>query len=136
MVDTRWKSTDPVMATYLTERLKTLPSEVIFVDQPMPLQDDVAAVINAPTGCRREQIVIASEPHLAQKRYTVRKEYFEHPNFSNLDRAGLILHELLYRLTSSNGAKTSQGARYINAVLFADKQNETLTPLKHYFEVI
>ena len=136
VVDTRWKSIDPVMATYLTERLKSLPSEVIFVDQPMPLQDDVAAVINAPTGCRREQIVIASEPHLAQKRYTVRKEYFEHPNFSNLDRAGLLLHELLYRLTSSNGAKTSRGVRYINAVLFADQQSETLTPLKHYFEVM
>lgn len=136
MVDTRWKSTDPVMATYLTERLKSLPSEVIFVDQPMPLQDDVAAVINAPTGCRREQIAIASEPYLAQRRYTVRKNYFEHPNFSNLDRAGLILHELLYRLTSSNGAKTSRGVRYINAVLFADQQSETLAPLKHYFEVM
>lgn len=137
LIDTRWKTIDPVMATYLSLRLQEFEKDALFVDQPMPLQDDVAAVIAAPAGCRREQIVIAREPDLNESaRYTVRKAYFDHASFSNLDRAGLILHELLYRLTSVNGAKTSSGVRYMNSLFFANKHSETLVPLKHYFDVM
>jgi len=135
VVDTRWQSIDPVMARNLTERLNSLPYEVHFNNNDMMLQDDPAAEIDIPAGCRREQIMTTSE-YLSERIYTVRKRFLEHRKFSNLDRAGLILHELLYDMTRKNGATTSRGARYINSVIFADKQNETLMPQEHYLEVM
>ena len=135
VVDNRWKSIDPVMATHLKKRLREFRSDVIFDDVSMELDNELEAVIAPPTGCLREQIVTARN-YFGLRSYTIRKDYFNHPKFSNLDRAGLILEELLFDITRDNGAKTSQGARYINSVFFADKQNETLMPQEHYLEVM
>jgi len=96
--------------------------------------------ITPPSGCRQIQLAVQIPPKFrGDKRYTIRKDLFEHEKFANTSRAGLIFHELLYRLTSLAGAQDSRSARLLTSIFFSGNQQE-LTGGKgsnsNYFEYL
>ena len=136
LVKQRWSVIDPVMAKYLEERLDAFSTETQFIDKPMSRVYDLESLLAPPNGCLIGQVAIQRKQEKpGDKRYYIQRSLFEHTNFSNLDRAGLIIHELMYRLTSLRGASNSNGARYMTSVFFAGKHTEFLTPRRRYFEV-
>lgn len=54
------------------------------------------------------------------RRFYISKDLYEDPATNNDTRAGLILHEALYRYAIVNGAKNSDGVRYFNFTLATD----------------
>lgn len=87
-----------------------------------------------PVGCKVEQIAIQRIPQYPnEKRYTINKDLWD--QLPNTDRAGLIVHEIIYR--SSVDTKTevnSIPARYFNSILASDDL-KLLKP-SEYFDLL
>lgn len=76
--------------------------------------------IQVPRGCALEQLAIQQEPVFpGDKRYTINQDIWA--DLSEDDKAGLVMHELLYREAMSEGATDSTGVRYLNSVLCTNK---------------
>jgi hypothetical protein len=79
-----------------------------------------------PTGCRIEQIVIRKEPNFVDDRlYLINEDLWELLDEEN--KVVLVLHELHYGEALAQNAINSQGARYVNSLLFSgriDRLNE------------
>lgn len=83
----------------------------------MPLPDSGTTMI--PEGCRQEQAAIfITSPNSQRIRFIFNKNLWE--KASALDRAYLLLHELIYReaILPENQQPNSVSARYFNAWLF------------------
>jgi len=140
VIDTRWRPIDSVMADYLTEKLKEFPQEVDWQTNSLRSLPDLENTITPPSGCGHVQLAIQTTPIFpGDKRYTIRKDFFEHEKFSNTSRAGLILHELIYRLTSLAGAKDSRSTRLLTSIFFSGNQKELTGDegsTQNYFEYL
>lgn len=69
--------------------------------------------------CKVEQLVIQQEPQLpGDKRYTISKDLWD--LMDENQRAGLILHEIIYREAIKWGHENSIKVRYINALIASD----------------
>jgi hypothetical protein len=78
-----------------------------------------------PHGCRVEQLAIQKQPEFAEdKRYTINQDIWD--KLDGDSRAGLILHEIIYREAFEQGATDSVGARYLHSRL-AEASGATLT---------
>jgi hypothetical protein len=87
-----------------------------FVD--IPDSDHIAF----PSGCTVEQAIVqVQNPLPGQRRYTINGDLWEKLNEET--RAGLILHEIVYREAISYGHKNSIAARYLTGFLASDKMN-------------
>jgi len=74
--------------------------------------------IALPAGCTIEQIAIQRAPIYPQdKRYTVSVDLWN--QLSPLDKAGLVLHEVLYKHGLEGGISHSMDVRYLNSIFFA-----------------
>ena len=90
----------------------------------LPLIPDTGA-IQLPDGCRLEQIVRQDEPRFPDdKRFVVDRDLWDQMDEQN--KAGLVLHEVIYKEALGYGHETSVGTRYFNS-LFAQRLSETLT---------
>lgn len=73
-----------------------------------------------PKGCQVEQVAIQIVPKLPlEKRYTINKDIWD--AMSDLNKAGLILHEIFYRELLGD---TSIYVRYVNGLVSADRLAE------------
>jgi hypothetical protein len=72
-----------------------------------------------PHGCKVEQLAIRRNPERPEdKRYIINKDFWE--KLSEDDKAGLVLHELIYREMSDLGEKDSVSSRYLNSILSSE----------------
>ena len=79
-----------------------------------------------PAHCRIEQLAIQIEPVFPEdRRYLVNGDYWELLDADN--RAGLILHEVIYAEALRLGHTDSRAARYFNSYL-TSKKIEAITP--------
>ncbi len=75
--------------------------------------------------CVIEQLAVQNISPFAQvKKYVIREEFWK--KLSVEDRAGLILHEVIYEEAMAVGQKTSRNSRYFNA-LVSSKRLETMS---------
>lgn len=75
--------------------------------------------IAMPVGCGVEQIAVQMEPRFPQdKRYTLSKDLWD--SLSELGKAGLLIHELMYREFITEGATDSVNVRYLNSLYAAN----------------
>lgn len=136
VVSDRWAEIDPVMAGYVDKLLNNFEDESALTGYPLQRLHDVHTVVAPEPGCFREQIAIQRIPQYpGDKRYLIQKSIFEHRNFDPIQRAGLVLHEVIYRLTRLGGAKTSQTARYLTSLFFANQQRDIFTDIETYFRL-
>jgi hypothetical protein len=105
-----------------------------------PVQDSNQVAV--PSGCEVIQLAIQKQVSLPnQKTYTVNKDLWD--LLDNTNKAGLILHEIIYTEALTAGAKDSVGVRYFNGLisshqidiidLYSLLQVERQVPLQ-YFE--
>ena len=135
VVETRIGSFDLVLRDYLLWRLGHLADEIIFSEQPLPWTNDIIPLRGMAKNCQQIQLAFTRQPDvLTPKKIHFWKLPFEHPKFSNTNRAALIIHELIYELTAMGGAKNSQGARAFVANVFSGKYSETFRVRKSYFD--
>ncbi|MCB0341057.1 MAG: hypothetical protein H6626_12090 [Pseudobdellovibrionaceae bacterium] len=82
-----------------------------------------------PKNCRIQQIINQASVLLPrQKRYTIDNYWWQQLN--NTQKAGLILHEVVYRDTLSQGQENSLSARWLSS-LMASENLETM-PLREF----
>lgn len=87
------------------------PTDTVLI--PLPDTDGTYF----PRGCVYEQLAIhfPSLPHDSTPPYVVNGDLWAH--LSDTDRAGLVLHEIIYNEASSLGQENSRATRYFNARL-------------------
>lgn len=119
------------MATNAIDRLKTIdPQKFIlyrsewmgfennraFIRAPIIETPDSDHIIAPPPGCTIEQLAIQITPAFPQdRRYNINEMLWQ--KMSETNRAGLILHEIIFREAIARGHKNSIAVRYLNAVI-------------------
>ncbi|MEQ1876695.1 MAG: hypothetical protein ABL958_08615 [Bdellovibrionia bacterium] len=89
-------------------------SGIVLVDVPD------SAHVAVPKGCGIEQIVVQKNPQFPEdKSYIVNKDLWDLLDTDN--RAGLILHEVIYWDAKDSEHRNSIATRYFNSYLTADK---------------
>jgi hypothetical protein len=93
----------------------------VLVDVP----DSEIAVL--PKGCEMRQVAIQKKPEFPEDRYyLVDRDLWD--ALDNDGRAGLMLHEILYREAIELGQTNSKSARYFNSILTSRKMAEFQGP--------
>jgi hypothetical protein len=136
IIDKRWRPLDSVLADFFTEKLRLFPNEVAFRLTPLKRLSDGDGRIGLEEGCQYLQIANQLDGNALlpwEKRYLIQKDLFYSPQLSNHDRAGLIIHEIVYAMSLLGGAVDSRFARVITALLFSDQFKEfTSTPIEYF----
>jgi hypothetical protein len=132
----RLEKMDPVAATRYRQRANDFISEAKFISdaQMKTIQDDNEPV-NPPLGCVKKQFAIQLfnvKPN--EVRYLVNQDLWNQANSET--RAGLILHEAIYRDAADIfGQTNSDEARYFNAQIssaqFANLRPEDYVAIVH-----
>lgn len=79
-----------------------------------------SAHVAIPAGCAIEQVAIQSPPRFERdKRYTINKDLWD--AMDNVNRAGLVFHELIYRHGIEAELRNSIPVRYYNALVASDQ---------------
>ncbi len=134
VVSTRVQSFDQALASYLNWRLDHFFEQSVLSDTPLPLTNDIEPLRAATRNCRAIQLAFTRIPdRLSPKRFHFWKLAFEHPAFSESNRAALILHELIYELTALRGASNSHGARSMIVQIFSGRYVDTFKTREEYF---
>ncbi len=120
----RIEAVDPARAKrYLTVAL-SIYSRLDEILQPnlgsIPIDDDDTA-FEPSLPCKKELFAMQIlNPGAGEGRFAIRKELYESPLTSNTTRAGIILHETIYRETIEDGANTSKSARAYHFMVAAN----------------
>lgn len=89
--------------------------------------------VSTPKNCHIEQAAIFKEPDISSDpKYFISKEIWTHLDTTN--RAGLILHEVIYRTFREDGSVNSVKARYFHSML-ASKDIESWE-IGHYVSLL
>lgn len=113
----------PKRAARYLEQAQSFVADATFLSpeearlRPIPDRDaDVGNLIEAPPGCAIEQLAIQHIPkYPSDKRYFVQAEIWS--ALDEQSRAGLVLHEVIYREALDSFQTNSLNARYFNAFL-------------------
>lgn len=74
--------------------------------------------IAIPHGCEIVQIAVQKDPQFPdEKRYTVSQDLWDNPAMSEASRAGLVLHEIIYRRALAAGQTDSVKTRYLTSYI-------------------
>ncbi|MBY0471233.1 hypothetical protein K2X30_08710 [bacterium] len=88
-----------------------------------PVDDDRSEIDPPAPPCRKELFAIQiKDPKPGETRFMIRKDLYNDPLTSNTTRAGIILHEIIYRDTIQNGARDSFGARLYHFSVVSNHQ--------------
>lgn len=69
-----------------------------------------------PDGCEVEQLAVNREPELpTDHRYLINGDLWSH--LDDASKAGLVLHEMIYREMASLGETNSRSSRYLNGII-------------------
>lgn len=116
----RLKSLHTKLAEQYLSRLKQLSAEIDFKDdvELTDLEDSKHLFKPLSGKCSVTQIAIRrSRPLDGEKRFVIRKDLWA--KLSETDRAGLLVHEIVYEHVSKLGEEDSRKARRLTALLFS-----------------
>jgi hypothetical protein len=117
----------PGRARRYHDHIQAFEQDAVMLDDSslFPVPDLGPGAIAPPAGCSLVQLAFQKEPQFpGEKRYRVNGELWR--SMSEEAKAGLVLHEVIYREAMSYGLENSVGARYFNAT-FAQKSSEHLS---------
>ena len=106
----------PSRSKLYREWYKHFGKEQLLLDkQNFPTLSDTGGII-VPNGCKLEQIIIQKTPSFPSfKRYLTNADLWN--LLDNTQKAGLILHEIIYREAIEYGIDSSVPVRYLNSLL-------------------
>ncbi len=105
---------NPILSETFRINYENFNKEAAFVPNATLVDIPDSKHVAIPKGCDVKQIVIQQAPKMPKdKRYIVSKDLWD--RMSARDRAGLIMHELIYREVLDR-AENSIAVRYLNAI--------------------
>jgi hypothetical protein len=119
----RLERLDPVRAEFYRERFASFAGESRFVEKSelIAIPDANSPVI--PHGCEIVQLAIQRKPNFpGEAYYLIDGDKWKLMNADQ--KAGLVLHEIIYREALEMGATNSEGARYLNSTLASGGFNQ------------
>lgn len=120
----RWQNIAPLRVKQYKKWLSEFESETLFVSGgDIPSIPDTGSVI-LPAGCDLKPIAFQrpnSEIYPGVKRYTISKDLWD--LMDKIQRAGLVMHELIYREGILANHSTSFPTRYFNGYLATAEPN-------------
>lgn len=114
----RLENVNPTRAKMYKKWFRTFDEETqwFFIGKFLPIRDSGVVII--PEECEIKQVAIQRPNALimpGDQRYVIDLRLFE--KLSEDDKAGLVLHELIYREAIELGIASSPGVRYFNQVI-------------------
>lgn len=113
----RWRDVAPYRVAQYLKWLSEFESETLFASGEIPVIPDTGSVI-LPKGCELKPIAFQrreAELFPGVKRYTINQDLWGF--LDEVQKAGLVMHELIYREGIRVGHKTSFPTRYFNGYL-------------------
>lgn len=111
----------------LAKRIATVANSIVdnlanYLDSTaeIPDVDDDHPAVKPKAPCYMDTFAIQWTSVQNGRRFMIKAKLFNHPKTSNDDRAGIILHEAIYRVGILNGSKDSDGVRYFNHLIATD----------------
>lgn len=96
--------------------------EFLATPEMLPEINDANPRVLPSSPCYIEQFAVQwREPRTGVRRFAISEKFFNFSRTSNDTKAGIILHEALYRLAILNGAVDSDGVRFFNYLLATKK---------------
>jgi hypothetical protein len=119
----RLRQRSPARAQQYNAWLETFTQDSKFVDGfELPSTND-AVFLPIPLNCELKQAVVQIAPEVPRdKRYYINLAIWN--ELSESQKAGLVLHELIYREAQKNSFEDSKWVRYFNAMIWADAVSE------------
>ena len=134
VIESRVRTFDLALADYLQWRLDQFKAETLISQAPLPATNDIEPMRTMEGRCRKIQLAFTREPDLlSSKKFHIWRTAFEHPAFSNTNRAALLLHELFYELAALRGAENSRGTRAMVATIFSGQYLDKFATRADYF---
>ena len=123
----RLEQTDQVFAKKIKSEVSDFMQSTTFVeDVDLEVVNDSTSSVKPPKGCSEEQMGVNKvNPLPFQKNYLIRRSLWESADAST--KAGLILHEVIYRYARKIGEATSDHARYYNALISSSNMKNLST---------
>lgn len=110
---------DSARAWRYTSEIDHFLSNTRYVDSPLIETPDSDHIVAPPLGCEIRQIAIQMKPTFPGDRlFTIDRTLWSHLGES--DKAGLILHEVIYTEGIARGHKNSVAVRYLNTIASSD----------------
>lgn len=114
---------NPSRAAHYQEWYSTFFQEAKFLTGNELIKTPDSNHMAVPIGCEVLQIVTQRQPEFPEdKRYTVNKDLWDMLDGSG--KAGLVLHELIYREAIVNRITESTAVRYLNSILASNRFND------------
>lgn len=132
LVTKRIRKFDPLLANRVQEVALSIASnisEYIDTQNDLPTIDDAQPKVTPQqANCFIEQFAIQwKEPDTHQRRFVISSKLYNHVVTNDSTRAGLILHESIYRYAIENGVTNSDKIRYFNYLTSTSKFDNTPT---------
>lgn len=120
----------PLRAALYSMYLENLENEVMFVTAPLETIQDIGASVY-PSNCESVQAVSQLRKPQGGPRYYIQVDLWN--NLSAYHRAGLLMHEFIYREGTSApyNFKDSIGVRAMNAYLYSTKMGTDRAEYDH-----
>ncbi len=119
---------DPKLAEQIKNLALNLDNNIqkyLVTNYIIPEIDDAnPKVIPTQPDCYIEQFAIQyKDVTTGQKRFVISEKFYNHSSVSNDDRAGLLMHEALYRysILKNSNLNNSDGVRYFNYIISSDR---------------
>ncbi len=113
---------DPMRVAHFRLYAAGFMAEAQFVDARLVDIPDSQHIV-VPEGCRIDQVAIQREPELpGDKRYVISRPLWD--LMDNTSKAGLILHEIIYRDVLRLNHDNSKAARYFTAMILSTQIEE------------
>lgn len=120
-------------ANLYAKRAQAFNSEARLIPHATLILIPDAHPVAIPTGCELKQVAIQKEPDFpGDPYYIINKDLWD--LMDNDSKAGLILHEIIYREAIANGASDSVNSRYFNSTLSSTRLQNASIP--QYMQVI
>lgn len=143
LVTARIQKFDPNLAQFIKTNALNLAynlSDYLVSKYLLPdIQDMNPKAIPSSPDCYIEQFAIQyKDVQTGQKRFYISESLYNHPNTSNDSKAGLLLHEAIYRFAILNqDAKNSDGVRLFNYTIATSKLDSlATTQLESYLKLL
>lgn len=112
---------DPALASKISIIANSIANNInhyLSVKTEIPDVDDDHPLVTPAAPCYIETFAIQwQDVQNGSRRFMIKSELFNHPATSNDVRAGIILHEAIYRNAILNGSKNSDGVRFYNYLM-------------------
>jgi len=96
--------------------------DFLVTPEMLPEINDANPRVLPSSPCYIEQFAVQwREPRTGLRRFAISDKFYHFSSTSNDTRAGIILHEALYRVAILNGAVDSDGVRYFNYLIATRK---------------